>query len=327
MQRFCSPFKALTGKELVSAEQILNSGSNRNYFRLRCDTVSMIGVIGDSPEENRAFLGLTRHFLKRGLPVPELYYVSDDEIWYMQEDLGETSLFDFLKRGRERGNFAVCEVEMLEKSVRRLISFQFEGAAGLDFSICFPRMEFDRRSVMWDLNYFKYCFLKPAGTPFREDLLEDDFEAMADILLQWSSNTFLYRDFQSRNVIIRDNTPYFIDYQGGRRGPLFYDLASFLWQARAAYPEELREHLIGVYREELQHYMEIPEQEFRDRLAHFVLFRTLQVLGAYGFRGYLEQKRHFIESIPFALENIRGLLRRGYPEYPYLCELLKRLTT
>ena len=283
-----------------------------------------MGVIGELVEENIAFIELTRHFEKQALPVPKILYVSDDKTQYLQQDLGDLSLFDYIKNGRESGNFNAGERAMLEKTIAKLPAFQFKGAENLDFSLCYPQTAFDRRTVFWDLNYFKYSFLKPLGVPFLENRLEDDFEAMADLLLQHSANTFLYRDFQSRNVMIFNGEPYFIDYQGGRRGAIYYDVASFLWQAKANFPDELREHLLNVYFSELKA-RHCGFEEFKENLRHFVLFRQLQVLGAYGFRGYFEKKPHFLESIPFALKNLQELLKNDFPQYLYLCEVLKKI--
>lgn len=196
----------------------------------------------------------------------------------------------------------------------------------MDFAYCYPLAEFNRRSILWDLNYFKYCFLKTTGLEFQENLLEDDFEHMADALLQIQPQVFMYRDFQSRNVMLREGKPYFIDFQGGRKGPFYYDVASFLWQAKANYPDSLRQELIDEYLDALQPYHAIGKEQFLATLRHFVLFRTLQVLGAYGFRGYFEKKAHFIQSVPYAIENLRQLLETDFPEYPYLCLVLRKLT-
>lgn len=196
----------------------------------------------------------------------------------------------------------------------------------MDFSVCYPQAEFNRRSILWDLNYFKYCFLKATGIDFQENLLEDDFENMTQVLLADTFSTFMYRDFQSRNVMIREGKPYFIDFQGGRKGPVYYDVASFLWQAKARFPQHLREELIHDYLDALHAYCPMPESYFREQLRQFVLFRTLQVLGAYGFRGYFEQKPHFLQSIPYAIENLDQLLEEDFPAYPYLCKVLKQLT-
>ena len=195
----------------------------------------------------------------------------------------------------------------------------------MDFSKCYPAAEFDTRSIMWDLNYFKYCFLKATGLEFSEDRLEDDFQALAEVLMRSKSSTFMYRDFQSRNVMIKDGQPWFIDFQGGRKGPYFYDVASFLWQAKANFPDGLRHELIKEYIDALKKYKPVDEEYFLEQLRHFVLFRTLQVLGAYGYRGYFEKKPHFLQSVPFALANLRAILDKPFVEYPYLDSMLRQL--
>ena len=291
MRQLTQLFTQHTGKTNPSVEALPTSGSNRKYFRLQSDNISLIGVHGESVDENRAFIRLSAHFRERGLNVPEVLAVSDDKMFYLQQDLGDTVLFDAIKGGRSTGVFSHEEKELLHNTISILADFQVKGAQGLDFNICYPLSEFNHRSVMWDLNYFKYSFLKTTGIDFREDLLENDFEKLAITLLEDKSDTFMYRDFQSRNVMLSNNTPYFIDFQGGRRGPAYYDVASFLWQAKANFPSELREELIKTYVESLSKYKQVNETEFKNRLRHFVLFRTLQVLGAYGFRGYFEKKQ------------------------------------
>ncbi len=325
MQQLIYLFNKQTGKSNPAIELLPSSGSNRKYYRLSQDDISIIAVHGQSKEENRAFIELTRHFKKQGLNVPELFGATDDEMFYIQEDLGDTVLFDALKAGRLTGVFSTEEKELLHKTIALLANFQILGAKGLDFSVCYPQAEFNHRSVHWDLNYFKYNFLKTTGMEFQEDLLENDFDKLSQHLLQDESDTFLYRDFQSRNVMLVDGHPYFIDYQGGRKGPAHYDVASFLWQAKANFPDDLRDELIKTYIASLKKHREVDEAEFIKKLRLFVLFRTLQVLGAYGFRGYFEKKPHFIQSIPFALNNLRELLRGGFDEYPYLTGILNEM--
>ena len=308
--------------------ELPSSGSNRRYFRLSDDdgSKSLIGVLGTSKEENNAFIYMARHLASKGIPVPELLAVSDDGMAYIQTDLGDTLLFNEIEKGRLTRSFSAHEKEMLAKTISRLPDIQFAGADGMDFGVCYPAVGFDRRSIMWDLNYFKYCFLKATGLEFQEDMLEDDFNRLTDVLLEASQgDTFMYRDFQSRNVMIREGEPWFIDFQGGRRGPFYYDVASFLWQAKANLPEGLRRELLDVYLESLNKYTPISRKEFMGLLRHFVLFRTLQVLGAYGVRGYFEKKPHFMQSVPFAIANLRQLLHEPYVEYPYLNDLLHRL--
>ena len=314
-----------TGRPALRIDEMPSSGSNRRYFRLTGDP-TLIGVSGESAEENRAFLYMAAHFRSKGLPVPQVVAQSDDSIFYLQEDLGGQLLFNAIEKGRQTGVFDEHEKELLRKTMRLLPVVQFAGAEGMDFSFCYPQSEFNSRSILWDLNYFKYCFLKATGIEFQENKLEDDFQKMTDVLLRSGSATFLYRDFQSRNVMVKDGEPWLIDFQGGRKGPVYYDVASFLWQAKANYPDSLRQELLKEYIDALRRYQPVDESYFYAQLRHFVLFRTLQVLGAYGFRGYFEKKPHFIQSVPFAIENLRRLLQEPYPEYPYLCDVLRRLT-
>lgn len=312
------------GQSPESVKKLCGSGSNRNYYRLTGPQV-FIGVIGESIGENKAFIELSKHFDDKCIPVPKIVAVSDDYTAYLQEDLGETLLFDCIASGRATGRFSKTEEMLLNKTICRLPEIQFIGAVDLDFGICYPLAEFNRRTVMWDLNYFKYCFLKTSGIDFNENDLEDDFERLADKLLEKDSNTFMYRDFQSRNVMIKDNEPWFIDFQGGRKGPVYYDVASFLWQARANIPADIRNHLIDVYLDSASRFEKIDRKEFKATLRHFVLFRLMQVLGAYGFRGRFERKLHFIESIIPALEKLDELLTVPFTDYPVLTEILHRM--
>lgn len=317
------------GADAQQTVQLAAAGSNRVYYRfIMPGGETLVGVEGTNADENRAFLTIGRHLREAGLPVPEILGVSDSGMCYLLQDLGDDSLFGQLESARLSGSYSPEQTLLLEKVMRLLPDLQFKGGWGLDFSVCFPCESFDRRSIFWDLNYFKYSFLKATGLEFHEARLEDDFEKFASQLLtDYPYSTFMFRDFQARNVMVKDAEPWFIDFQGGRRGPVEYDVASFLWQARAAYPSDLREHLIDIYTESLARYRKVDAALFRKGLMHFVLFRTLQVLGAYGFRGYFERKQHFIESIPAAIGNLRDLLNSGVgaEEYPYLVEVLRAL--
>lgn len=311
---------------------IQQQGSNRIYTRTTDDQgQTMIRVEGTNLAENRAFVYLSRHFASKGLPVPQVLWVSEDGMSYTQQDLGDTILFDAIRHGRETGDFSTAEQQLLERTLRALAHIQVEGAQGLDWSVCFPVQSMDQRSIRWDLNYFKYCFLKGTKIEFSEPLLEDEFDRLTATILAQPADTFLYRDFQSRNVMLKDGKPYFIDFQGGRRGPSQYDVASFLWQAKANIPPTLRNKLIDAYLDELEKVIitslqhSINKEAWRAALPHFVLFRTLQVLGAYGYRGYFERKPHFLQSIPNALRNLRDILNL-LPEYPYLKQLATNLT-
>ncbi len=327
MHQLVSLFTEYTGKNNPDVEALPTSGSNRKYFRLKQGNISLIGVFGESVEENNAFIYLANHFHNKGLNVPEVVAVSDDKVFYLQQDLGDSILFDLIKGGRLTGVFSHEEKELLHKTISKLAEFQTKGAEGLNFDVCYPLPEFNKRSIQWDLNYFKYNFLKTTGLEFSEDQLEDDFEKIAENLLKDSSNSFMYRDFQSRNVIFLEGEPYFIDFQGGRKGPVYYDVASFLWQAKANFPSELRNELIQTYITSLKKFQDVDASDFNENLRHYILFRTLQVLGAYGFRGYFEKKPHFIQSVPFALNNLRELLEDGFKEYPYLDSILRKMVS
>jgi aminoglycoside/choline kinase family phosphotransferase len=342
MQKLIELYKQWKGAEPANVQQIPGGGSNRTYFRMTDhEGQSVIGVIGTSRDEDHAFIYLTEHFTRRKLPVPKILAASDDQLRYLQTDLGSMSLFDAIRGGREAGGrYTLKEQELLKRTIRELPFFQIRGAIGLDFSNCYPQAEFDVDNVLFDLNYFKYCFLKTTEIDFHELKLEADFRLLAKDLttdsytvngeLQTSPTVcFLYRDFQARNVMLdHDGNPFFIDYQGGRKGPYYYDIASFLWQASARYPHKLRRELVYEYYNSLKQYIEVPPvRHFVNRLSLFILFRTLQVLGAYGFRGNFERKKHFIESIPLAIQNLRELLASSSPfHYPYLMDVLKRLT-
>ena len=317
-----SLFEQYTGSAPVSRVALTGSASHRRYYRLTGpDGRSVIGVEGTDADENRAFLTIDRHFAAKGIRVPVV--LAEDGLCYLQEDLGSMVLYDALAAGRASGQYGPDEVALLRKTLAALPKIQVEGARGLDFSVCYPQSSFDERMVDFDLNYFKYDFLKLSGLEFNEVLLQDDFDRFRADLLSEPSDTFLYRDFNARNVMLVDGEPYFIDFQGGRRGPVYYDVASFLWQARARYPEALREELLQVYLEALRAYGPVDEAHFRERLRLFILFRMLQVLGCYGYRGLWERKQAFIDSIPPALDIVRSLL--PLKDYPYLSEVLAGL--
>lgn len=319
-------FVGCSGSSPDKCECLTPSGSRRSYYRIISGNDSFIGVKGTDHDENRAFISIAAHLRSKGINVPEVIHVSEDGMSYIQEDLGDTLLYDMLSQGRKSGRYDAQDREILLRVMRSLPKIQVEGADGFDFSVCYPSESLNARMVDFDLNYFKYCFLKPTPVEFNEERLQDDFDALKNDILAEPMDVFMYRDFQARNVMIKDGDPWFIDFQGGRRGPVYYDVASFVWQAKAAYPSDLKDEMIEAYIDALSEYRTVDRDEFRDRLRVFVLFRTLQVLGAYGFRGRIEKRAHFLESIPYAMKNLTELLSRPFPRYPYLTEVLRRLT-
>jgi aminoglycoside/choline kinase family phosphotransferase len=283
-------------------------GSGRKIIRLASDKVSAIGILYGVREENVAFLEFSKHFRKHGLPVPEIYAEDLEHGAYLEEDFGDTTLFEFLSKHREGEKIAPEAVEVYRKVVAVLPRFQIEAGRDLDYSVCYPRGSFDRQSIAWDLNYFKYYFLRLAGISFNEQALEDDFDSLTNFLLSANRDYFMYRDFQSRNFMLQNGQPFFLDYQGGRKGALQYDIASLLYDAKADLPPELRLQLLDSYIENASNFTKINREEFLHYFYAYVYVRILQALGAYGFRGFYERKAHFLQSVPYALKNVRWLL-------------------
>lgn len=337
MERIVQLYQSLTGCEPRNVVPLAASGSNRRYFRVygaeelvQYGCQSIVAVVGTDVEENHSFISLAKMFKEHGLPVPSVYAVSSDGMVYLQEDCGMESLSDFIAKHRTADGYDAEAEAVMAEAVKLLPRVQFmpvvTGKQEDVFGSCYPQREMDRTSVMFDLNYFKYCFLKLKGVEFNELRLQRDLEAFADDLLAEGGDTFLYRDFQSRNVMLKDGKPYLIDFQGGRKGPIYYDVASFLWQSSACLPDDLRVRLIDEYLQALRPYREIERDAFIRQLHLFVLFRLLQVLGAYGYRGLWEKKNYFIRSIPLALDNLKKELTQGACDrYPYLKQVLETL--
>jgi aminoglycoside/choline kinase family phosphotransferase len=281
--------------------------SGRQIVRLKAGPYSAVGVLYSVREENQAFLSFSRHFRSRGLPVPEIYAEDLNAGAYLEEDLGSTTLFEYLGLHRQGVSIELEAKEAYQKAIAFLPRFQIEAAAGLDYSVCYPRAAFDRQSISWDLNYFKYYFLRLAGVAFNEQALEDDFTRLTDFLLTAKSDYFLYRDFQSRNVMLRDGEPYFIDYQGGRKGALQYDVASLLFDAKADLPPAMRQLLLDHYLDCLSQYIPVERASFISHFYAFVYVRIMQAMGAYGYRGFFERKTSFLASVPYALKNLAWL--------------------
>jgi aminoglycoside/choline kinase family phosphotransferase len=283
-------------------------GSGRQIIRLSNEKNTAIGIVYGVREENIAFLDFSKHFRKHGLPVPEIYGEDLDHGVYLEEDLGNTTLYEFLSKNRKAATVAAPVIEAYRKVVAILPRFQVEAGRDVNYGACYPIGSFDRQSVAWDLNYFKYYFLRLAGVPFNEQALEDDFGRLTDFLMTADRDYFLYRDFQSRNIVLRAGQPYFVDYQGGRKGALQYDIASLLFDAKADLPPELRQELLDHYLDALSGYIKVDREAFMKHYYAYVYVRILQALGAYGFRGFYERKQHFLQSVPFAMKNLRWLL-------------------
>ncbi len=313
------------GQQPSAIKKLSGDGSNRAYYRFSADAGSVIGVVGTSLRENRAFCAIAKCFIECNIDAPRVLAVSNDEMCYLLQDLGDDTLFARLKESRENGCFSSGDVEDLCLVMSLLPDIQYKVGRSLDFTICHPVAEFDKLTVMWDLNYFKYCFLKGVGVEFDESLLEKEFEKLCAVLLDEDNDTFMYRDFQSRNVMWHRGSPWFIDFQGGRKGPLYYDVASFVWQARARYSKDAVDRMLDAYIASLQRYRSVSREEFMRKLRYFRLFRLLQNLGTYGYRGLFERKKKFVESIPAALVRLAALFEEGQLDFPVLKNIISEV--
>ena len=271
-------FEQHFGEKVTKITMLPPSGSYREYCRLKNETRTVIGAYNADVKENTAFLTFTDHFIKNNIPVPEVYAVSGDREKYLLQDLGNTTLFDFLSRKRETEGFSDTIIDEYKKVLKELPRIQTVAGKDMDYSVCYPREAFDKQSMMWDLNYFKYYFLKLAKISFDEQSLEDDFQTFSKYLLSAPSSYFLFRDFQSRNIMLQNGGVYFIDYQGGRRGALQYDLASLLYDGKADIPPEIRTLLFQYYLSELKNYVQVNEYEFTSWFNGFVLIRIMQAM-------------------------------------------------
>ena len=308
---------------------IAASGSAREYYRIVTENRSLIGTYSSNVEENEAFLTFCKHFHELNLNVPEIYAVNEEHSCYLQSDFGDDNLFAHVQKALQSGGYGENTIRLFKKALSHLVKFQCLGHQGLDYSKAYPTPSFDRQSILNDLNYFKYYFLKPhEEIDFNETRLDKDFSAFADFVSQAPNDFFMYRDFQSRNIMVKDNELFFIDFQGGRRGPLNYDVVSLLYQVKAQIPQAVRDELIDYYKTELAQYVNPDEVKFDLYQPYFVYLRLLQVLGAYGFRGLIQKKSHFIESIPYALKELT-VWNKNHPltDYPELQTIISQLST
>jgi len=311
-EKLSNLYRNWSGSGSLRIDKLAGSGSYRQYFRIFGTSGNVVGAYNADVRENVAFLKFSRHFRNMGLPVPQVLSVTSDSEAYLLEDLGDTTLFSVLSGLRNTWGYVHPDVVKLYlKVVELLPAFQVTAGHSIPFSNCYPRQAFDRQSMMWDLSYFKYYFLKLARISFDEQKLEEDFNAFADFLLEAPADNFMYRDFQSRNIMVQNNSVWFIDYQGGRKGALQYDLASLLYDAKADLPEDFRMQLLDHYLKTVTKTAYIDERLFRKYFDGFVLIRILQAMGAYGFRGYYENKPLFLQSIPYAVKNLAILRERA----------------
>jgi aminoglycoside/choline kinase family phosphotransferase len=290
-------YKELFGDSGFNISALPQSGSDRKYFRIAGIGKSVIGAYNPNREENEAFIGFTGHFISKGLPVPEVYGNLPEQFVYFLQDLGDDNLYTWLHKKPDINVSDRATIDLYKKILDKLIIFQTQGILGLNLELCYPHKSFDRQSMMWDLNYFKYMLLKLLAVPFSERMVEHDFNVLCDYLLETGQDYFLYRDFQTANIMIVGEEPWFIDYQGGRKGAPQYDVASLIYDAKIPMSENTRTELLGYYIEKFCAVSGEDVQKFRGYYAGFSMIRLMQALGAFGFRGLYEQKPTFTDSI------------------------------
>ncbi|MFZ4400436.1 MAG: RapZ C-terminal domain-containing protein [Bacteroidales bacterium] len=327
-QRLIELFENWAKEKVISLYLLPASGSYRKYYRIKGLSKNCLGVYNQDQKENQAFITFSHHFLKHSLCVPEIFAQNQEDCIYLIQDFGDETLFERLQILKAQNANNEDIIQLYKKVIDELPKFQILAAQDIDFNKAYPRQQFDKQSMLWDLNYFKYYFLKLAQIPFDEQDLEEDFHMFSDFLLETETNYFLYRDFQSRNIMIYKDQPYFIDYQGGRKGALQYDIASLLYDAKADLSYECREILLDYYLEKLSTYVKIDKDKFLAYYYGYVIIRILQAMGAYGFRGFYENKSIFLQSIPFALKNLKWILNNiNLPlKIPTLLNTLSKLS-
>ncbi len=323
--------KEWNGEDPKQIIPLPHSGSDRHYYRVYCKNRHLLAAYNPHVEENRVFFEMTRFFLAERIPVPRVYHVNSSETAYLLEDLGDTTLFSIIT-GKIDDPANLPEIKAcLKQAIRELARIQVVAGRKMDFSICYPYSCFDASSVLYDLEYFRKHFLDRQSFSYDKLQLSKDFQYLTDFIGQADNQYFMYRDFQSRNILVHNEKLYFIDYQGGRRGPLQYDLASLLFQARARLPQKLREELLDYYLQFTRMLTPLNIEEFRSYYYAITLVRVLQTLGAYGYRGLYQGREHFIQSIPYALQNLHFISEKNkildqLPELATVIDQLKKTT-
>lgn len=301
-------FEESTGKKPLQIQPITGSGSQRKYYRLTGKSNSFIGTVSCNIAENEAFFHVASVFLSNGVPVPELIRISNDRKAYLQSDLGSVSLLDLVERSWLQGSFHPSLLDFYREALDKLLHIQFVAGKKIKFAKCFPESGFSMMSIREDLNYFRYYFLKLHNIDFNESRLNKVFDKFARKISSLGNSAFMYRDFQARNIMVHLGKLYFIDFQGGRKGPVLYDLASILYQGKARIPGNYRHALKEHYFNNAVSMGMGSQDEADEQYIMLVYLRLMQVLGAYGYRGLIQKKSHFIESIPYTLSEIDKLL-------------------
>ncbi len=331
MERLSKIFKQKYGQAPDSIDVMRSDGSDRKIYRIFSGQETVIGIIGDDPDENFAFVEFSKTFREFGLRVPEIYIADLTKGVYLEEDLGEYTLFEWMTPIREKHGLTGEIKNIYRAVIEYLPNFQIKAGAEINYSLCYQHVIFGKHSMNWDLHYFKNRFLDVFyKNSVDDDAIEKDFQSLIEFLLQEDRKYFLYRDFQSRNVMIKNNLPYFIDYQSGRKGALQYDVASMLFDSKANLPPDFREELVNVYLQEVQKFEKVNPNRFMKYFYGFVLMRIMQAFGAYGYLSHVKKKKHFLKSVPFAVNNLRILLDKNlevFNRIPTLRKIFDELVT
>ena len=312
-------FKENYSEKILKIDALAETGSYRRYYRIFTEAFNILGVINSDHRENEAYISFSKTFEDLNIDVPHIIYIAEDRLSYLVEDLGNTSLYQLASKNKgPKGNLTHTALDMYQKTLIALSKLQKKTLKHLDTSLCYPRDTFDYQSIIWDLYYFKYYTLKLLRVNYDEDQLEKELHHLAKDLDSIEREAFLYRDFQSRNVMIKNEKPYFIDFQGGRKGAIYYDIASLLYDANMKLHENDILHLSEYYYEKTIHNT-ISMTEYKLNLDKFAIIRLMQALGAFGLRGIIEKKPNFIPCIPYALAALSRLisspkLKAIYPE-------------
>ena len=336
MEEIQKVFEQFSKEPITRIDRLPQAGSERHYFRLHTAKNTYIATYGANIKENAAFIYFSNQFQQQQLSTPQILYCSADNKIYFQQDFGDVSLLNQL----EENGFSDPIYLLFKKSLQQLAQLQVKGDEVIDYSKCLTNAEFGKQAILADLLYFKYYFLDALRRPYDKQKLLNDFEALSDFLSQTEYKYFMFRDFQSRNIMVTpDSEVHFIDYQGGMKGAPQYDVASLLWQAKANLPDQWKKSLLEDYIDAFEKLVNRPVDRdlFRSQYNGYVLIRLLQVLGAYGFRGLFERKAHFLTSIPLALQNLQwftnhhslGLLLPEFTKVLDLCtseEVIKEFT-
>jgi aminoglycoside/choline kinase family phosphotransferase len=322
-------FETTFEEKVIQIEHIPASASDRRYVRMASENRNIIGSYNSNKKENISFVAFTKHFIKKGIAVPTILAENLEQDIYLLEDLGNQTLLQYLNQERTSEAFPPSVFDLYKKAVQDLAHLQIKGDEDFDYELCSESQQFDKRAMLYDLNAFQFHFLKVVGVVYNIEKLERDFKRLIKSLTKNKGyNYFMFRDFQSRNIMIKEGKPYYIDYQSGRKGALQYDLASLLYQAKANIPQATRNELTDIYIESVSEMIDIDKEHFKKISYTFVLLRTLQVLSTYGYRGFFQRKTHFLVSIPYAINNLEWLLKNKHisKRLPELKSVIRQLT-